>query len=347
MDLTTSLQAHVDLPPGWLARQPEEGDLAALIALCDRAQRALGHATPTDPATIHAEAIGEGSWTRRQAIVETDQGHLAAWAQAHDRAAGRTGTGCVVDPDLDAEVADDLARRLYRRVVEVALDLTVERGRRQSQLDAVVDGADERGQRWLAQAGYTKVRTWLELSRPVTIADATTGPQLQDGVTVRRLQTHSDGLPKARELQAAHRVLEESFQDHFNSYLESTTEFVQRLRESPGHRFDHWWLATIVSDGIELPGGAVVSSVLSPDVHGVEGTYVDYLGVHRRARGRGVAKALLAAVVQDAAERGRNRVDLEVDADSPTHADQLYSSLGWREEYTTQSWHQDVWLEEQ
>jgi hypothetical protein len=55
-----------------------------------------------------------------------------------------------------------------------------------------------------------------------------------------------------------------------------------------------------------------------------------------------VAKSLLATVIADAASRGRNRVGLEVDADSPTGAEGLYTSMGWRTKYTTQSWHKDV-----
>ena len=75
---------------------------------------------------------------------------------------------------------------------------------------------------------------------------------------------------------------------------------------------------------------------------GAPGTYVDYIGVHRRARGRGVAKALLSTVVADAARRGRDRISLEVDADSPTGAADLYRSLGWETSYVTESWHKDV-----
>ena len=41
------------------------------------------------------------------------------------------------------------------------------------------------------------------------------------------------------------------------------------------------------------------SSVLREDAQGFEGSYVDYIGVHRRARGRGVAKALLHTVIED------------------------------------------------
>ena len=94
---------------------------------------------------------------------------------------------------------------------------------------------------------------------------------------------------------------EESFQDHFNSYRETFPEFLQRLREDPGHRWDHWWLAFVddedgedgeteeTEDGTAHrahPAGALVSSVLPPDADGVRGSYVDYIGVNRRARGR-------------------------------------------------------------
>jgi GNAT superfamily N-acetyltransferase len=137
-------------------------------------------------------------------------------------------------------------------------------------------------------------------------------------------------------------VLEESFQDHFSSYRESFPEFVMRLREDPGHRWDHWWLATVETDEGVFPAGALVSTVLREDAAGFEGSYVDYIGVHRRARGRGVAKALLNTAIADAVRRGRNRVGLEVDEDSPTGADGLYTSMGWVADYRTQSWHREL-----
>ena len=47
-------------------------------------------------------------------------------------------------------------------------------------------------------------------------------------------------------------------------------------------------------------------------------------------------------IIADAASRGRDRVGLEVDADSPTGAHGLYESLGWATKYVTESWHRDV-----
>ena len=80
----------------------------------------------------------------------------------------------------------------------------------------------------------------------------------------------------------------------------------------------------------------------SESTGGPDGSYVDYIGVIGLARGRGVAKGLLRTVIADAAARGRDRVGLEVDADSPTGADRLYRGMGWETSYVTESWHRDV-----
>ena len=172
-----------------------------------------------------------------------------------------------------------------------------------SLLDSGAYADDSRQQRWLAAAGFEQTRTWLQMTRPVTADEASTLPAPREGVSVRPVERHDDGLPVAQDLQDVHRVLEESFQDHFSSYRESFPEFVMRLREDPGHRWDHWWLATVETDEGVLPAGALVSTVLREDAAGFEGSYVDYIGVHRRARGRGVAKALLHTAIADAARR--------------------------------------------
>ena len=214
------------------------------------------------------------------------------------------------------------------------------RGLERTRMDASPFAEDHEQRRWLEAAGYTCRRRWLHMSRPLDRAELV--PPLREGVTVRRVARHENGVPVASDLQIVHLMLEESFQDHFNSYRESFPEFVQRLREDPGHRWDHWWLAFVSTDGCQGPAGAIVCYVLSADRTGAEGTYVDYIGVNRAARGRGVAKGLLHTALSDAAERGHDRVSLEVDADSPTKADGLYVSMGWVTDYITESWFRDV-----
>lgn len=330
----------LELPPGWTARPPDERDIAALAQLrATHSASVIGSAEP-DVATVMSEVIGTGSWTRRQRVVLDADGRIRAWTAVHDRAAGRTLVGVSVDPRLPDAQADPLAAGLFDWAERAMAGLVSLRGLDVTQLDSGAYASDERQRRWLSAAGYHQARTWLQMSRPVAADEPLPGPR--EGVSIRRVRQHTNGLPVSTDVQLVHRMLEESFADHFNSYRESFPEFISRLREDPRHSWDQWWLAFVDIDGQPLPAGAVVSSALAPDAAGIQGSYVDYIGVNARARGRGVAKSLLYAVLTDAAAKGRDRVGLEVDADSPTHADGIYRSLRWETSYVTESWHRSA-----
>lgn len=336
------LEPQPALPPAYDAHVPGPLDVRSVADLvAEHRRRVRGHGE-VDTEALTEELVGTGSWTRRQLVVSDAAGMVVAWAGVHDRAAGRTEVQLVLAPGHD-----ELAPVLLDWLSDAGRLVARARGVSTTQLDALLDEGDRELAEWFSTAGYRHTRTWLNMKRPVTSGEVL--PEPRAGVTVRRVRVHELGdgttLPVAEDLQAVHRVLEESFEDHFNSYRESFAEFAQRLREDPGHRWDHWWLATVApleGDGSPFLGGALVASVSPPDESGVPGSYVDYIGVHRDARGRGVAKALLHTVIADAAERGRNRVGLEVDADSPTGADGLYRSMGWGTSYVTESWHRDL-----
>lgn len=331
------------LPEEYAAVRPRARDAVDVAALLGEYEERGKGASSASESSVLISLTGIGSWTRRQVLVrERRSGRLVAWLSVHDRAAGRTLVDCTLDHELADDDATMLAHLLFGSAERYAQDIGAMRGLRWTLLDSGAFESDVRQQRFLSSAGYEHVRTWLQMSRPVQPEEASSTPRPREGVVVRRVEQHPDGLPVAQDLQAIHQVLEESFADHFSSYRESFPEFVMRLREDPGHRWDHWWLATVETGEGLLPAGALVSSVIGPDAGGREGSYVDYIGVHRRARGRGVAKALLHTVIADAAERGRGRVGLEVDADSPTGADGLYASLGWETGYRTQSWHREL-----
>jgi ribosomal protein S18 acetylase RimI-like enzyme len=345
-DVTSLNPEHLPLPARWTASAPELGDLPRLGELRGVVAAPFTGSSVVNQDALAAEVAGPMSWTRRQVVVRDPGGEIRAWATAHDRAAGRVVVS--VDVDRAAEGADELAAAGYGWAAQQGRELAALRGLDRTQLDAGAFAGDERQREWLAAAGYAQARSWLQMSRPVVPEEALRGvlPDPRPGVTVRQVATHEDGLPVAEDLQTVHRVLESAFEDHFNSYRESFGEFLVRLRADPGHRWDHWWLA-LVSDpehpeAEPEPMGALVGAVLPSGASGKEGSYVEYLGADRRARGRGVATALLFAVIRDAAARGRDRVGLEVDADSPTGAASLYESWGWRTRYVTESWHQDV-----
>ncbi|WP_402464221.1 GNAT family N-acetyltransferase [Isoptericola aurantiacus] len=339
---------NLNLPDGWTAVVPDLADVPRLAGL--RALQAAPHtgSSRPDEAGVENEIAGPASWTRRHVTLRDDDGVLRAWAHAHDRAAGRAVIGIEIDRTLADAVQGQVAAWCYEWAAEVGREFARVRGVTAQQLDAGAFADDDALRGWLAQAGFSRARTWWQMSRPVTPADAGPGvfPAPKDGVTVRRVAQHDNGLPVAEDLTAVHQVLETAFTDHFNSYQEYFTEFVQRLREDPGHRWDHWWLACADDpedpDADPVPAGALVGSQLPADADGVEGTYIDYIGALAEARGRGVATALLHAVIADAADRGRNRVGLEVDADSPTGAESLYEHLGWTTKYVTESWHRQT-----
>ncbi|MGH3508174.1 MAG: GNAT family N-acetyltransferase [Nocardioidaceae bacterium] len=336
------------LGPGWSLDAAGPDDVADLVDLLGRQQAAHTGRASTTYADVAATVVGRGAAARSHVIVRDDRGAARGWAVVHDRAAGRVLVDVVVDPAADHHTADMLATLLFRWAEDESVAIARDRGLAETQIDSGAYAGDTRQQRWLAEEGFNRTRSWWQMSRPVVPSEgaAEAFPPPKEGVTIRRVRRGPDGLPDQSDLRTVHDILETSFADHFNSYAEAFDEFVSRLREDPGHRWDHWWIAEVDTDTDVKAAGALVASAIpgSPgdDEPQPSGSYVDYIGVLQTARGGGVASALLHAVIADAAQRGRNRVGLEVDTDSPTGAGGLYASMGWETSYVTESWHRDI-----
>lgn len=332
------------LPPGWQVHEPTGADVVDLVRLLRRHEREARGWPGADSEHVEAEITGRGAVKRTHYVVRDPAGAARAWVSCHDRAAGRVLVGVTVDPDLERELADPVAAYCFDLAALSSADIARDRGLPSTQMDSGAFRDDDRQDDWLKAAGFRNVRTWWQMQRAVTPEDATAAPAPREGVVVRRVRRDDQvGLPDAQDLHAVHDVLEESFADHFNNYRETFEEFLDRLRADPGHRWDHWWLAEV--DG--RPAGALIGATVTGRVDSRgnpvrDSSYVEYIGVHSSARGRGVAKALLWAVIADASARGRTKVGLEVDADSPTGADGLYTAMGWETVYVTESWHKDV-----
>ena len=331
-----------DLPEGWTASVPDTGDAPELTELLRRQEEhGRGWATSgEDDVLVHVSA--HGSITRENVIVRDEEGTLRGWASAHDRAAGRMLLLVIVDRDLDDELADRVATALFGWAELAANRIGAGRALDVQQIDSGAFADDAKQQQWLDKAGYQRVRHWWQMIRPVALEEADLDAEVSEDVRIRRVERQGSGMPDEDDLRTVHDILEESFADHFNSHEESFDEFVFRLREDPGHRWDHWWIAEVMDGDEPEPAGTLVGAVVEGDDDEPNGSYVEYLGVRQNARGRGVAKSLLRTIIADAASRGRNRVGLEVDADSPTGADALYVSMGFETKYVTESWHRDV-----
>jgi len=336
------------LPKGWVADVPDGTDratverLTELLRAHERAGRGWAGAGEEE---VLVEVSDRGLATRENLVVRDPDGRIQAWGSVHDRAEGRMLFVHVVDREIDERLADRCSDVLFEWAEAQARAVGAARGLPVQQIDTGAFADDERQHGWLADAGFDRVRTWWQMSRSVEAAESELVPDParweRNGVVFRLVERQGDGLPDETDLRAVHEVLEGAFTDHFNSAEETFHDFIHRLREDPGHRWDHWWLAEITDGDEPEPAGALVGTV-SESATGPDGSYVSYLGVLESARGRGVATGLLRTIIADAASRQRDRVGLEVDADSPTGADGLYTSMGWGTKYVTESWHRDV-----
>lgn len=342
LDPDEVLDEHT-LPADWVVEAADHAaDLERLTELLrghEEGGRGWAGAGPDD---VLVEISPRGELMRANVVLRDPDGTIRAWGSVHDRAAGRMLFVHVVDRTLEPTTAQRCATVLFDWAAAQAREVGAARGLEVQQIDTGAFAADDRQQAWLSRAGYERVRTWWQMSRPVTPEEADLVPDPASwtndrGTTVRLVRRTGSGMPEEHDLRAVHDVLESAFADHFNSHEETFDEFCHRLREDPGHRWDHWWLGEVDGQAV----GALVATASESD-DGPDGSYVAYLGVLDSARGRGVAKGLLHTVISDAAVRERNRVTLEVDADSPTGADGLYTALGWETSYITESWHLDV-----
>jgi ribosomal protein S18 acetylase RimI-like enzyme len=333
------------LPPGWVSVTPRAVDAADLLALLRRHEVVAHGRSSSTRTAVDTEVSATGMQTRRHVLLRDETATARAWATVHDRAAGRVLVSVLLDPALETSVADEIAGTLFAWTERASTDLALDRGVDVTQMDSGAFNEDLRQQRWLARAGFAHTATWLQMSRPVTPAkaDQQAPGELDPNVVVRRVRRAGHRMPDQEDLETVYSVLEKAFTDHFNYHYETFDEFFSRLREDPGHRWDHWWIAEVI-DGSKVPrpAGVLVATVLPGHDNAPAGSYVAYLGVLRSARGTGVARSLLNAVIVDAAERGRDRVGLEVDADSSTGAVDLYTSTGFHAMGSTQSWHRDL-----
>ena len=343
------------IPEGWSVDTPDPevaDDVEQLVALL-RAHEEAGRGWPSaSREDVLVEISERGQKMRENIILRNKQGKIRAWGSVHDRARGRMLYVHVVARDLKEDVAQRCSDILVEWARGQARAVGAGRGLPEQQIDSGSFADDARQADWLTREGFRMVRTWWQMDRPVTEEEKQLVPDPEEwekrGVRFRLVDREGGALPDEEDLRSVHDVLEGAFVDHFNSFEETYAEFLFRLREDPGHRWNQWWLAELVDepreDGRPTPVGALIGTVSVSD-DGPDSSYVSYIGVLEAARGRGVAKGLLHTIVCDAARRGRRSVGLEVDADSSTGAHKLYTSQGWETKYRTRSWHHDVPVE--
>ncbi len=167
-------------------------------------------------------------------------------------------------------------------------------------------------------AGMVPVRWFEDLGR-----DLVAIPELQppDGVTIIAFE-------RPDQVRLVHN---EAFADHWGSVPASPDYWAHRL-EAPGTRLD-LSLVAVADDGIDADRivGYLISShhPQDADVTGRDSGWIDTLGTLRSWRKRGVASALIVAVLHAYVAAGLDHAMIGVDADNPSGAARLYRALGF------------------
>ena len=317
---------------------PDPDDAAELTALLRRHEafgRGWAGASEED---LLVDISPQDDVTRENVVLRGPQGTIIGWSSAHDRAAGRMLLVTVVDRDLDDETADRVAGLLFSWAERVAEVVGRRRGLDVQQIDSGAFADDDRQHRWLERAGFAHVRTWWQMTRPVEPdeagLDAGPGQGSGSGPWSGRAPGCRTRTTCARSTRSS-RAPSPTTSTPTRRPSTSSSRGCARTPATGGTTGGSPSSSTTTRAGAgRRPGGRRLAG-LGGDAPA--GSYVEYIGVLQNARGRGVAKSLLKTVIADAASRGRDRVGLEVDADSPTGADGLYVSMGWTTEATSPS----------
>jgi len=162
----------------------------------------------------------------------------------------------------------------------------------------------------LERRGYHRARSWLTMLR--TLPGEALDLPVPTGVEVR--------APHDEDAEATRLAHLAAFADHWGS------------APVPPERWNSWWTshtARRAQSTIALDETSTVLAyvVASEDIPGE--LHVALVGTRPEARGRGLARAVLARTIAAAAEAGYARAKLEVDAESLTGAARLYGALGF------------------
>jgi mycothiol synthase len=169
--------------------------------------------------------------------------------------------------------------------------------------------------------GFQEERTFLTMRRD--LAAPVEAEPLVDGLRITRLDPALD--------ESLRLVKNEVFRDHWNGLADTPEEWRARTL---GPRLDR----DLTRVALDEQGGFAGFVVVWRTAEHPEQAYIPLVGTVRAQRGRGVARALLASVLQAAAAAGFREVQLDVDSGSRTGAVGVYTRVGFAELQRSTVW---------
>ncbi|GEK19730.1 GNAT family N-acetyltransferase [Cellulomonas xylanilytica] len=322
--LVDRVAAPADVPvpsdAGGLTWRPlTRADVPALTRLLTAVEEADGIPYRTSAEEVDEEFDGEWKDHARDTLAGVDaDGVIRAYARVNQP----PGDARVVRAFLDGAVDPQWRGRGIGRQV---LAWQEARGRQllaasgkelPARLAAFTDDAAAATARLLQVNGFTPVRFYSEMRRPLNVALPSV--EVPDGLSI---------VPWSAELDEQVRLAHnEAFADHWGSEPRTAEDWNQgRSMFAPA------WSFIAVDDASGEVVGYLLSGRYEHDwpVIGYKAGYTDLLGVRRAWRGRRLAPALLATVMAAYQADGMDYAELGVDTANQSGAHRLYEGLGY------------------
>ena len=303
------------LIPNSTVRPASLADVPAVTALMQQVATDMIGEPDATPSEVRDDLImPRFEMSTDTALVIADE-KAVVYAQAHDEHDERAFVDVFIDPTLDdelfAKVADGAVAGALARVREA---MTI-RGGKNSMVGTGLYQGERRMVAAYQRAGLMRSHVYWRMSKALS-TDVEIDVCMPVGVTIRSVD------PDDQEVMIAALSLEnETFREHHGHVDKNITDFADSWRNTSRYDRGAWWFAYLDGELVGLCLG---------DEGKVEKNagYVCTLGVVKKARGRGVAKALLLTSFSEYQRRGRSAVELGVDSANETGATRLYESVG-------------------
>ncbi len=288
----------------YTVRAPVVEDMQAVLdfmAACDMADNGeVAHHTPED---VQEWWRREESW-----LILTAAGQLAAYASLYDshRQHTRFHSDALVHPDfrgrgLEAAMLDLIEQRAREAATAAPTAAQIT-------LTAGTQSKDQARRDLLEGNGFAVVRMFWRMR--IDMTEPPPAPEWPAGIVMRTYQPDTDD-------HATYEAVEEAFEDHWDHTREPFEDWIESTQKTT---FDPtlWFLAM---EGDQVAGTTLCSREPNKGI-------INKVAVRRPWRKRGLAMALVRHALGEFWRRGMRRVELGVDAASPTNAHILYQRAG-------------------
>jgi mycothiol synthase len=303
---------------GLTARPLHPDDVESIVEL-------LAAAEPYDETGEHENADDLRSWFVNERLdlqldsrVVTADGEIVGWGTVMDLGDHRDEYAL----RLDGRVHPDWrGRGIGGAIVRWQLERSAELHRaRHPEMGARfalgVTAAHHPLERLVTRLGFVPVQYYFTMRRPLT--------ELPEPRTVQAVDLVPYDWARDDEVRRAHNV---AFVDHFGTAERDAYAWQTWFTGQKAFRPELSRLA--LADGAVVGYCLVYEHEADTAATGVREAYLGQIGVLPAGRGRGIAKAAMAAALRASAEDGLQRAGLTVDSQNTTGALGLYEGLGF------------------